>query len=83
MKVSENKPHSIHLRLTDRQYDYCQVNAELMGVSVSDFIRMYINSMVVASEKLTDQMLVNASRKAIQLGDLENANNQDNIEHKL
>lgn len=72
MKVSENKPHSIHLRLTDEQYSYCAQNAELMGVSVSEFLRMVVNSLVVVAHKA----------ESIKLGDL-NANNQDYIEHKL
>ena len=72
MKVSENKPHSIHLRLTDEQYQYCSLNAELMGVSVSEFLRMVVNSLVVVSKKA----------ESIKLGDL-NANHQDNIEHSV
>lgn len=57
MKVSENKPHSIHLRLTDKQYQFCSSNAELMGVSVSDFVRMTINGLVVAQERINEQKL--------------------------
>lgn len=72
MKITENKPHSIHLRLTDEQYEYCSLNAELMGVSVSEFLRMVVNSLVVSSKKLG----------SIKLGDL-NANHQDYLEHKL
>lgn len=67
MKVEQNKPHSIHLRLTDEQYGYCQLNAELMGVSVSDFIRMMINSLLVSTEKF----------KGVTLGDLGHANKKD------
>lgn len=57
MKVTENKPHSIHLRLTDKQYQFCSDNAELMGVSVSDFVRMTINGLVVAQERMKDAKL--------------------------
>lgn len=57
MKVSENKPHSIHLRLTDKQYQFCASNAELMDVSVSDFIRITINSLLVTNERLNEQKL--------------------------
>lgn len=57
MKVSENKPHSIHLRLSDEQYMYCSNNAELMGVSVSDFIRMTINGMMVSSKRFENAKL--------------------------
>lgn len=77
MKVSENKNHSVHLRLTDSQYEFCQLNAELMGVGVADFIRMSINSLCVASEKLTES--VSKKLSANTLGDLENADNKDNI----
>lgn len=68
MKVTENKPHSIHLRLTQEQYDYCKGNADLLGVGVSEFLRMTVNALVVSSEKL----------KQIKLGDLGNANNTSN-----
>lgn len=57
MKVSENKPHSIHLRLTDKQYQFCASNAEMMGVSVSDFVRMSINGLLVAQERMKEQKL--------------------------
>lgn len=57
MKVSENKPHSIHLRLTDKQYQFCSDNAFLMGVSVSDFVRITINGMMVSAEKFKDAKL--------------------------
>lgn len=73
MKISENKPHSIHLRLSNEQYDYCRLNADLMGVGVSDFIRMTVNSFMVASEKLS----------SVKLGDLENADNTNNKQYKL
>ena len=68
MKVSENKPHSIHLRLTQEQYDYCKGNADLLGVGVSEFLRMTVNALVVSSDKL----------KHVQLGDLYHANSQSN-----
>lgn len=57
MKVSENKPHSIHLRLTDKQYEYCVSNAELMGVGVSDFVRMTINGLMVSTERMNNAKL--------------------------
>lgn len=68
MKVSANKPHSIHLRLTDEQYQFCQDNAEIMDVSVSDFIRMTINGLCVTQKRM----------KSVKLGDLyaDKENNQ-------
>lgn len=75
MKTSENKPHSIHLRLTDSQYDYCFSNAELMGISVSDFLRMVVNSLAVQSSRLAQMNADNALSLANDmLGDLDHAN---------
>lgn len=72
MKMSENKPHSIHLRLTEQQYEYCSTASELLGVGVADYIRMIVNSLMVTTDKLADK-----------LGDLKNADNKDNIEREL
>lgn len=69
MKVSENKPHSIHLRLTDEQYTFCKSSADILGVGVSDFIRMTVNALVVQSAKM----------KNVTLGDLEHEDNTNNI----
>lgn len=71
MKVSENKPHSIHLRLTDEQYKFCKETSDMLGVGVSDFIRMTVNSLLMQSLKM----------KNVTLGDLEHEHNQNNLEH--
>lgn len=79
MKVSENKSHSIHLRLTDKQYEYCFSNAEMMGVSVSDFLRMVINSLVVQQARLAEKTSEAALAMASgMLGDLGYEDKQDN-----
>ena len=79
MKISENKSHSIHLRLTDSQYQYCFGNAEMMGVSVSDFLRMVINSLVVQQARQTEKLSQDAKRLADDmLGDLNHENTTDN-----
>lgn len=83
MKITENKPHSVHLRLSDEQYQFCRETAELLGVSVSDFLRMTINSLVVQQRRLYKE---NAEKlEAItddeQLGDLIHENEKNNIEH--
>lgn len=70
MKVTENKPHSIHLRLSDEQYTFCKSTADTLGVGVSDFVRMTINALLVQSAKM----------KNVTLGDLEdNEHYQNNI----
>lgn len=45
MKITENKPHSIHLRLTDEQFKYlvylCEQNNNKQ--TISDIIRMFVD----------------------------------------
>lgn len=73
MKVAENKPHSIHLRLTEEQYQYLKADSEMLGIGISDYVRMMVNTNMYASRKIADEV----SRK---LGDLD-ADNKDNLEH--
>lgn len=51
MKIEQNKPHSIHLRLNDEQFDFCKTMAENADLGVSDFIRVLINTTMVATKK--------------------------------
>lgn len=77
MKLEDTKKHSVHLRLNDEQYSFLQSDAELLGVGVSDYIRMIINTTMVTTQKLANSL--NAK-----LGDLkQNENNQDNFKHQL
>lgn len=71
MKLTENKPHSVHLRLTEQQWAFCNGNAELMGVGVSDFIRMVINTMAVTSMKASEAL------EAATLGNLGSMSNEN------
>lgn len=52
MKVEQNKPHSIHLRLNEEQFDFVKEMATTADLSVSDFIRVLINSTLVATKKV-------------------------------
>lgn len=76
MKVTENKPHSIHLRLTDEQYQFLKADSEMLGVGVSDYVRMIVNTTMYATKNI-------ANRMQAKLGDLENADNQNYIKHQL
>lgn len=79
MKVSENKPHSVHLRLTDEQYTFLKNDAEMMGVGVSDYLRMIVN-MTMTIAKKSNEAVVEVKK---QLGDLADENKKDNIKHQL
>lgn len=76
MKVSENKPHSIHLRLTDEQYQFLSADAEMLGIGVSEYVRMILNTTMYTTKKVGEQI-------ASKLGGPLNADNTNNIEHKL
>ena len=41
---TKDKTHRITLRLNDEQFAFVQLNAEMLDVSPSDFLRMVINS---------------------------------------
>ena len=76
MKVSENKPHSIHLRLTDEQYTFLFNDAQFMGISVTDYVRLIINMTMNTAKKVKANV-----QMEMQLGDLANENINGNIEH--
>lgn len=77
MKVSENKPHSIHLRLTEEQYQFLKADAEMMGIGISDYVRILVNMSMTVAKKANEAV----SEVKMQLGDLANENHKDNIEH--
>lgn len=51
MKIEQNKPHSIHLRLNEGQFEFCKNMANNADLGVSDFIRVLINTTMVATKK--------------------------------
>ena len=52
MKIEQNKPHSIHLRLNEEQFEFCKTMANNADLGVSDFIRMIINTTMVGCRKV-------------------------------
>lgn len=63
MKIEQNKPHSIHLRLNEEQFEFVKSMADNADLSVSDFIRVLINTTMVgcrkasqAIERMNDEM---------------------------
>lgn len=53
MKIEQNKPHSIHLRLNEGQFEFCKTMANKADLGVSDFIRMIINTTMVGCRKVS------------------------------
>ena len=56
MKIEQNKPHSIHLRLNEEQFDFCKTMANNADLGVSDFIRMIINTTMVGCRKASQTL---------------------------
>ena len=56
MKIEQNKPHSIHLRLNEEQFEFCKTMANNADLGVSDFIRMIINTTMVGCRKVSQTL---------------------------
>lgn len=76
MKVTENKPHSVHLRLTDEQYQFLKTDADAMGIGVSDYLRIIVNMTMTAVRKASTKV----EQLSMQLGDLANEDKKNDIE---
>lgn len=51
-----DKVTRVTLRLTEKQFNFVKVNAELMGVSPSEFLRMVVNMTMMQSEKFSEKL---------------------------
>lgn len=52
---TKDKQNRITLRLNDEQFAFIKYNADVMGVSPSEFLRIMVNStMTVSRQALTD-----------------------------
>lgn len=49
---TKDKSNRITLRLNDEQFAYVKDNADMLGVSPSEFLRMVINSTLALSKKV-------------------------------
>lgn len=47
---TKDKNNRITLRLNDEQFEYVKANADMLGVSPSDFLRMVINASLSTSK---------------------------------
>lgn len=52
MKIEQNKPHSIHLRLNEKQFAFIADLAHTADISISDILRSMVNTLMVATEKM-------------------------------
>lgn len=47
----KDKVTRVTLRLTERQFNFVKENADLMGVSPSEFLRMVVNMTMMSTQK--------------------------------
>ena len=57
---TKDKAHRITLRLNDNQFIFVKENADTLGVSPSEFLRMVINTTMVTSKSADVRSAANA-----------------------
>lgn len=53
---TKDKSIRVTLRLNDEQFEFIKENAEMLGVSPSEFIRMMVNSSMAVSKKISNKL---------------------------
>lgn len=53
---TKDKSHRITLRLNEEQFNFVKNNADMLGVSPSEFLRMVVNSTLATSKKMTEKI---------------------------
>lgn len=53
---TKDKSNRITLRLNDEQFDFVKMNADILGVSPSEFLRILINSTLALSKSASKQL---------------------------
>ena len=59
MNMGTKYTHRVTLRLNEEQYKFLIDVSEMMDVKPSDFLRMYLNSAMVAAKKTTITKVMN------------------------
>lgn len=74
---TKDKNNRITLRLNDEQFEYVKANADMLGVSPSDFLRMVINASLSTSK--THQAKIELVKKGNGDGRENDKTNLDNL----
>ena len=53
---TKDKNNRITLRLNDEQFEFVKMNADILGVSPSEFLRILINSTLAISKSASKQL---------------------------
>lgn len=76
MKLTPNKPNSIHLRLDDQTYAFVRDFGSLIGLSPADTIRMMIGTIKSSTVAQDKDILVKLATVSA-LGNLGSTNNEN------
>lgn len=76
MKLTPNKPNSIHLRLDDQTYGFVRDFGSLIGLSPADTIRMMIGTIKSSTVAQDKDILVKLATVSA-LGNLGSTNNEN------
>lgn len=52
---TKDKCQRITLRLNEEQFDFVKANADVLGVSPSEFLRMVVNASMATTKKLEEK----------------------------
>lgn len=53
---TKDKSQRITLRLNEEQFDFVKANADVLGVSPSEFLRMVVNASMATTKKLEEKV---------------------------
>lgn len=53
---TKDKSNRITLRLNDEQFGFVKANADILGVSPSEFLRMVVNASMATSKAVTEKI---------------------------
>jgi uncharacterized protein (DUF1778 family) len=53
---TKDKSNRITLRLNDEQFEFVKAQADTLGVSPSEFLRMVVNASLATSKKVTEKV---------------------------
>lgn len=53
---TKDKSNRITLRLNDEQFEFVKGNADVLGVSPSEFLRMVVNASMATSKKVLEKV---------------------------
>lgn len=76
MKLTPNKPNSIHLRLDNETYDFVRQFGSLIGLSPADTIRMMIGTIKSSTVAQDKDILVKLATVSA-LGNLGSTSNEN------